>query len=230
MPMRLMVVDDEIPVLQVMRDLLEPLGNDVTTFSNSAEAAERLEAQRFDCILLDANMPAPDGFELTRRARASGVNNRTPIVMLTGMSDVETMQRAFSAGATGFLGKPITRDRIQNLLAAMGGPISRERRRSARLAFRARIECVRGGLPAQRFIAKCLNLSEGGLLLEPSGGAEIGERLNLEFQLPTNDRALRTAARVLRKESGDRIAVEFSDLALRDLEAIQEYIVRGLQG
>ena len=230
MPMRHMVVDDEIPVLQVLRDLLEPLGNEVTAFSNSAEAAERLEAQRFDCILLDMNMPAPDGYELTRRARASGVNNRTPIVMITGMTDVETMKRAFSAGATGFLGKPISRDRIQNLLAAIGGPISRERRRSARLAFRTKVECVRGGPRAERFVAESLNMGEGGMLLEGAGGAEIGERLSLEFRLPSADRPLRTSARVLRKEPEDRMAVEFLDLAIRDLEAIQEYIVSKPQG
>ncbi len=225
MPLRMMVVDDEVPVLQVLRDLLEPLGNEVTAISNSIEAAERLEAQRFDCILLDVNMPSLDGYELTRRARASGVNNRTPIVMLTGMTDVETMKRAFKAGATGFLGKPISRERIQSLLAAMGGPISRERRRSARLAFRTKVECVRGDARAGRFVAESLNIGEGGMLLEPSGGAEIGEQLTLEFRLPCADRTLRTSARVLRKEPEDRIAVEFLDLAARDLVAIREYIV-----
>ncbi len=225
MPLRMMVVDDEVPVLQVLRDLLEPLGNDVTAISNSAEAAERLEAQRFDCILLDVNMPSLDGYELTRRARASGVNSRTPIVMLTGMTDAETMKRAFKAGATGFLGKPISRDRIRTLLAALGGQISRERRRRAHVAFRTKVDCVRGDARAERFVAESLNIGEGGMLLEPSGGAELGERITLEFRLPAADRPVRTSARVLRKEPEDRMAVEFSDLAARDLVAIQEYIV-----
>ncbi len=230
MSMRLMIVDDDTPVLRVLREILEPMGNDVMAFSSSVEAAQKIEAQRFDCILLDANMPDLDGFELTRRARASGTNNRTPIVMLTGMADVETMKRAFSAGATGFLGKPITRDRIQSLFAAMAGPISHERRRSARLAFRTKVECVRGGASSGRFVAESLNIGEGGMLMEPSGGCEVGERLSLEFQLPSAERPVRTAARVLRVESGDRMAVEFVDLATRDLETIQNYILSKLQG
>jgi CheY-like chemotaxis protein len=229
MSMRLMIVDDETMALQVLKDILEPMGNDVTTFSDSRQAVTCLEEQRFDCILLDVNMPDPDGFELTRRARASGVNNRTPIVMLTGMCDVETMRKAFSAGASGFLGKPITRDRIHTLLAAMGGPVSLERRRSARLPYRTRVECRLAEQRESRFIAESHNIGEGGLLMEPSSGVEVGQQLNLEFQLPSLERPLHARARVLRKEAPDRVAVEFTDIAIRDREAIQQYIISRLQ-
>jgi DNA-binding response OmpR family regulator len=121
MSMRLLVVDDEDPMMNLLKDILQASGGDVVGLTDSAEAAEWVEREKFDGLFLDALMPNLDGFELTRRARASSLNNKTPIVMLTGLDDVHTMRRAFKAGASFFLGKPITLDRVRNVVGAMRG-------------------------------------------------------------------------------------------------------------
>jgi DNA-binding NtrC family response regulator len=101
--------------------------------------------------------------------------------MLTGDGDVGTMQKAFKAGITFFLNKPVTQERLNALVAAMRGPMLKEKRRYARLPFRVEVACQLG---TRRFKAESVNISEGGILLDGSGGASVGEELNLEFTLP----------------------------------------------
>src|SRR5271157_3835465 len=104
--MKILLVDDEPEVCRLVKTMVEPLGVEVRTSSDSREAALILQTEKFDGIMLDVAMPNLDGVELTRKIRASPPNQQVPIIMITGMDDVETMRRAFEAGATFFIGKP----------------------------------------------------------------------------------------------------------------------------
>ncbi len=230
MSMRLLVVDDEAPVVEVLKAFLEPTGSDVVGLTNSLEAARWVEQEKFDGIILDVRMPQPDGFELTRRTRASSLNSKTPVVMLTGQDDVETMRQGFKAGATCFLGKPVTRDRVHSVVNAMQGPILAERRRNARLPLRTKVDCVGGTCHEKRFVAESLNIGEGGLLLQSPVELKVGEEIKLQFQLPSEERPLRMRGRVLREEPLSRYALEFLSSMIRDQEAIRQYIIGRLQG
>ncbi len=227
--MRLLVVDDEPSVLQFLKATLEPLAEDVVAVESSHRAAEFIDGQRFDGVILDVHMPILDGFELTRRARASSLNAKSPIALLTGYDDAQTMISGFKAGATCFLGKPITREKVQGLVSFMRGPALLERRRAARLPFRCKVNCSSGPLREKRFVAESINLGETGMLFEPSGGLAVGSTLYMEFEVPTSEKPLRMSARVVRTEAPDRIAVQFVDSAIRDREAIQEFILHTLQ-
>lgn len=227
--MKLLVVDDEPSVLQFLRMTLEPLAEDVVTLEDGQEAAKILDGQRFDGVILDVHMPEMDGFELTRRARASELNSRSPIALLTGYDDARTMVQGFKAGASCFLGKPITREKIQGLVSFMRGPVQFERRRAARLPFRCKVNITSGPLREKRFVAESVNIGEGGMLFEPTGGLEVGSMLHMEFDIPTSEKALRMHAKVVRQDSPDRCGVQFVDTAIRDREAIQEFILRTLQ-
>jgi DNA-binding response OmpR family regulator len=228
--MRLLVVDDEAPVVDVLKAFLESSDSDVVGLTNSQEAAEWVEREKFDGIFLDVRMPGLDGFELTRRVRTSSLNSTTPVVMLTGLDDVDTMRQAFKVGATGFLGKPLTRDRVRSVVSAMRGIIFSEQRHNARLPLRAKVACVGGNCQEKRFVAETLNIGEGGLLLQSPVGLAVGEEVLLHFQLPSSDRPLRLRGRVLRQEPSDRVAIEFVGSSIGDLEAIRDYIVWRLQG
>lgn len=230
MPIKLLVVDDESSTLQVLKAVLEPLSCDVTALTDSGRAAQCIEEQKFDGIIVDVHMPSPDGFELTRRVRASALNNRAPIVLLTGMDDAKTMREGFKAGATCFLGKPVTRERIYNLVNALRGSILVEQRRHARLDYRTKVECVWGSNREQRLVAESLSIGEGGMSFKPSGGPEEGREVALEFVLPVADQPLRMRARVLPQQSPEYTAVEFVESAVRDQEAIQAYVLGRLQG
>jgi hypothetical protein len=110
--------------------------------------------------------------------------------MLTGYDDVETMRQGFRAGVTFFLGKPFTRERATGLFSAMRGAILREKRQHARLPYRTAVECSVGDPPERRFTAESINVGEGGMLIEPSGGVEKGQVLRLEFRMPNRKKPL----------------------------------------
>ena len=227
--MRMLLVDDDPPVLQVLRLILEPSGNELTLTTESRHASECLKEERFDALIFDVRMPPPDGFELTRQARSSSVNAKTPVVLLTGYDDAETMRQGFKAGASCFVGKPVTREKVRNLLRVLQGPFSLERRRQERLPFKTRVECLLGACGEKRCVAESRNLGEGGMLLEPSGGLTVGEAVQLEFQIPASRQKLRLRAKVRRRETPDRVAVEFDDGCLNDRETVQRYVLERLR-
>ena len=109
MPSRILVVDDDPTVCELIQEVLAAAEMESFALTDSRQAATRITQERFDAIFLDVRMPPPDGIELTRQIRASGLNRRTPIVVITGEEDNAVLKRAFEAGASFFLFKPIDR-------------------------------------------------------------------------------------------------------------------------
>jgi c-di-GMP-binding flagellar brake protein YcgR len=106
----------------------------------------------------------------------------------------------------------------------MRGPMLTEKRRHARLPYRTRVECKWGALGERQFVGTSVNIGEGGILLEPSGGLEVGEQVRVEFSMPNHKNPLRPQARVVRREDPNRVAVEFVQISPEEQEAIREYI------
>ena len=105
---RVMVVDDVELNLMVARAMLGSLGVHVIGANGGPSALEHLARERFDLVLMDCHMPAVDGYEVTRRVRATpGPNRNTPIVALSASAFAEDSQRALAAGMNDFAPKPI---------------------------------------------------------------------------------------------------------------------------
>jgi CheY-like chemotaxis protein len=219
--LRILGVDDEPDGLFMLKAAGKSLGCEVLTMTDSREAAERINHQKFDGILVDVQMPHLDGFELTRRIRASSSNSQVPIVMLTGYDNIETMRHGYQAGITFFLGKPFTVEKLRGLLAAARGAMLKEKRQHVRLPLRTAVECRAGKV---QFKAESLNISEAGLLLEPSGGLAIGQDVELGFSLPQGRQPLRPRAQVVRLETPNRMGVKSLALTPSDQQAIQAYV------
>jgi len=108
-PFRILVVDDELSILELVKTALETLENyDVEIATSAADAFEIIldDKQIFDCVLLDIQMPEIDGIELLADLRALPEYAETPVLMLTAMSDREYIDAAFHAGASDFINKP----------------------------------------------------------------------------------------------------------------------------
>ena len=226
MSMKLMVVDDDPAALDLVESLVEPLGYEVLALADSRHAAECVNKQKFDGVFVDVQMPNMDGFELTSLIRASRLNSRVPIVMITAFEDVETMRHGYKAGVTFFLTKPFNPDKLCGLLLAMRSAILRERTRYVRLPFRTTVTCRWGNEQSE---LGSVNISEGGMLLESSRGLELGEEINLDFTLSPGQEHLSLRAKVVHKEPPDRIGVQFHGLTSEDQETIWDYISRGLK-
>ncbi len=106
---RILVVDDEPSILELVKIALETLESyEVTVASNASDAIEVVKTAEklFDCFLLDIQMPYIDGIDLLRELRGVPVYRETPVLMLTAMSDRKYIDDAFLEGATDYVSKP----------------------------------------------------------------------------------------------------------------------------
>jgi CheY-like chemotaxis protein len=99
-PLRLLVVEDDIASLELMAEVFISLKADVCPVSDSQQAAILVNREKFDGIFLDLEMPNLHGFELAQKVRKSSWNKSTPIVIVTGRDQRDTMQQSFAVGAT----------------------------------------------------------------------------------------------------------------------------------
>jgi CheY-like chemotaxis protein len=227
MSLKILLVDDEVSVLKLLKSMIEPLGCEVLTMTDSREAAKRIDQEKFDGVFTDASMPFLDGFELTRHTRRSAHNRNAPVVMITGYDDVATMRKGFDAGITFFLGKPFDQDKIYGLFKVMRGPMLTQMRRYARVPVRIPVMCQPQGEP---FPSCTLNIGAGGMLLEFSGGSKAGDTLLLRLTLPGNAVPVTVKAKVIRVEPPDRAAVEFGPLQESDKSALEDFIAQRVKG
>lgn len=98
-----------------------------------------------------------------------------------------------------------------------------QKRRTARVPFRAPVKCADGG---GQYTLRAVNLSAGGLLLEKDQGIPLGQEIAVEFGLPRVARRIKLKAEAIRRELPDRTALVFTSLQPRDQTALLEYIAR----
>lgn len=103
---RVLVVDDHTPSLESLRRLLIRLGHEVEVARDGVEALARLKLG-VDLVLLDAEMPGMDGFELARRIRSDAETHDLPLMMVTGRDSKADRLRAVEAGVNDFIAKPV---------------------------------------------------------------------------------------------------------------------------
>lgn len=106
-PSVVLVVDDDITLRFLARETLEQAGFDVDEAEDGQEALEAFSKRRHDIVLLDVNMPNMDGFEACGVLRTLAAGDSVPVLMMTGLDDVASINRAYEVGATDFITKPI---------------------------------------------------------------------------------------------------------------------------
>jgi CheY-like chemotaxis protein len=119
--MRILAVDDEPNILELLKVFLEADGNhQVVTAASGAAALAAIETAGvdFDCLLLDIQMPEMNGLDLCERIRALPDYAHVPIIMLTAMSQKTYIDKAFSVGATDYVTKPFDFLELRGRLSA----------------------------------------------------------------------------------------------------------------
>jgi DNA-binding response OmpR family regulator len=120
MPARILIVEDERPMREGLRDNLEFDGYLVDEAADGAEGLEKLRAGGYDLVLLDVMMPRASGFEVLRAARAEGL--RTPVIVLTAKGDEVDAVRGLEFGADDYVTKPFG---LRELLARVRAVLRR---------------------------------------------------------------------------------------------------------
>ena len=104
--MRILVVDDDATARIWMRAALSKAGFAVSLAVGGEDALRQFRAGPCDMVMLDVDMPDMSGYEVCAALRAEA-GELLPIVMVTGMDDLQSVERAYESGATDFIAKPI---------------------------------------------------------------------------------------------------------------------------
>lgn len=104
----ILTIDDDEMMRLMLHDILDREGFEVLTVSNGYEGIEMVKTRHPELVLLDVMMPEMNGFGCLKAIRAIPGMELLPIVMLTGVDDIDSINRAFQLGATDFIAKPIS--------------------------------------------------------------------------------------------------------------------------
>jgi DNA-binding NtrC family response regulator len=113
---KILVVDDEDALREILKSALQSRGAIVTDASNGKDAFELIKKNEFQFVISDIRMPGGDGVTLLKDVQ--GMSTRRPkVVLITGFADIEITE-ARQIGALALLQKPFTRDKLFDLILA----------------------------------------------------------------------------------------------------------------
>jgi len=142
---KLLIVDDKAANLDLLREMLAPLGYQIFFATSGAKALEIATSALPDLVLLDVMMPEMDGFETCHRFKQDAALREIPIIFVTARTDVEDLARGFAAGAVDYITKPVKQPEVHARVAThlqIQGLITQQREHLAAL------EQARGELEA----------------------------------------------------------------------------------
>ncbi|MBI4270887.1 MAG: response regulator [Candidatus Rokubacteria bacterium] len=113
---RILIVDDEEPVREVLGEYFATQGYAVDTAASGGEALTALQRERPDLVLLDIRMPGLDGVETLRRIRS--LDGGLAVVMVTANEDVSLARETLRLGAFDYVAKPFDFSYLDRVVAA----------------------------------------------------------------------------------------------------------------
>src|SRR5258708_15359112 len=205
MQKRALIVDDEPSNCELCERVLIGAGVESVPVNNGAPALGTLRHSRFVMLFLDYRMAFPDGLELTRQARDSTFNRRTPTVLISDDQHPTAMHRGFEAGASFFLYKPLDKDRVVRLLRATQGAMQQAERRTRRVALHSKVLLRYRG---QEIEGETLDVSMEGLLIKSQKTIPIGSSVDLRLPLNHTISPILRAGSVGRLDCPHKICVQ----------------------
>ena len=112
------ILDDDHSVRTAISRLLKTAGMDVVSYASSMGLLNSIEAEGFDCVVLDLQMPGMTGMDVLSYLRHANI--RTPVVIITAHDEIGSPAACLAAGAAAYLRKPLDAD---ELIRAIGTAI-----------------------------------------------------------------------------------------------------------
>lgn len=114
---KLLIVDDKSANLDLLREMLAPLGHHIFFATSGEKALSIAPSVMPDLVLLDVMMPEMDGFETCRRFKNDPELREIPVIFVTAKTDVEDLARGFAAGAVDYITKPVKQPEVHARVA-----------------------------------------------------------------------------------------------------------------
>ena len=113
---RILAVDGDVTASAALRQILQQKGYEICVASSGEAALERLEAERFDLVILDAVLPGLSGFDVCRRIRQEPATRNLPIIFLTAKGLLMDMAEGDDAGSDLYLVKPLLASKLLHMI------------------------------------------------------------------------------------------------------------------
>ena len=221
MKLRVLIVDADRASCESIQSAMAASNLEAVLETSSSRAAEFLRNEKYDAMFLELHMPMPDGLQLAKLAR-SGMNRRTPIIMLSGQNAPDSMSKAFEAGANFFLFKPFDRGRLMRVWRAAHGPIEQERRRFHRVEVARHVTILCGD---EKLEGNTVDLSLQGMLVEAHKTYPVGTQMKFRLELATGQKAVSGGGKVVRVAGPTRMGIELEGLGGDDAERLQTFLL-----
>lgn len=106
MAKKILIVDDEKDLVEILTFRLEAAGYDVVSAQNGQEGLEKAKSEKPDLVLLDVMMPKMDGYQVCRALKLDGKYKKVPIIILTAKVEEGDKRTGETVGADGYITKP----------------------------------------------------------------------------------------------------------------------------
>ncbi len=227
-PSRILVVDDDRTMRAMLRRALETDGYHVTEATDGTTALDAYQEQIPDIVLMDAAMPGMDGFQACSELRRLSGVDVAPVLMITALEDDDSMERAFAAGATDYITKPVNWTILRQRVRRVVG----ERRAEKRINFLAFHDSLTGLANRRLFLDRLdsaiVGARRGGgqvalLFLDLDGFKLVNDTLGHDAgDLLLGTVSARLVSCVRGEDMVARLGGDEFTVLLRDLEAMSQ--------
>lgn len=121
MPKKILIVDDSASMRQMVNFTLSEEGYEVVEAENGREALDSMKGVAPELVITDINMPVMDGIELIKQIRSASDFKFTPVIVLTTESEESKQNEGKQAGATAWLVKPFTPEKLIETVKKVAG-------------------------------------------------------------------------------------------------------------
>ena len=222
MAKKVLIVDDTPGGLPFLREIItQPLFM-VFEANSGRQALEVHRRESVDLIIMNAQMPGMDGEQATLAIRSDRTLRAVSILLFSDGPRAGLRERCLAIGANDFLAKPFNSAQLMTRVSLLINVATRKH-----TALLAHVNVEGDGPPVEPFVARIVNLSTSGLLLEADVQLTPGRTVCVKFFVPGNPAQLTATATVARRAVGAgavRWGARFTTLDLNARRIIRDYI------
>jgi CheY-like chemotaxis protein len=217
---KVLIVDDTPEGVAFLRDIVTPAHFTMFEAVSGAQAIEVHRWKRVDLIILDLQMPGMDGEQVTRAIRADRLLRDVSILVISDTNRPGLRERCLAFGANDFLAKPFNDFELMRRVSQLFHIAMRKH-----TALLAQVEVTDNGPVIEPFVARIVNLSMSGLLLEADVPLE-GRVIGVKFVVPGAAQITATATVARRADAGRTVrwGIRFTALDLAARRIIRDYV------